>query len=122
MIAALGKKKLQNSLFRKKIVITAGGTKEKIDSVRFISNFSSGKMGFALADEAFNQGAEVVLITTVPAQKPYKVELVKSALEMKEAVKREFDNADFLIMAAAVADYRAKEITGDRPGNRALGP
>jgi len=59
--ALQGKKKLLG----KKIVITAGGTKEKLDSVRFISNFSSGKMGFALAEEAYNQGAEVVLITTV---------------------------------------------------------
>lgn len=103
------KKKLQG----KKIVITAGGTKEKIDSVRFISNFSSGKMGFALADEAFNQGAEVVLITTVDAQKPYKVVHVQSALEMKEAVEREND-FNCLIMAAAVADYRAKEIASNK--------
>lgn len=108
------KKKLQDSLIRKKIVITAGGTKEKIDSVRFISNFSSGKMGFALADEAFNQGAEVVLVTTVDVQKPYKVVYVQSALEMKEAVEREFKDADCLIMAAAVADYRAKEIAPNK--------
>lgn len=99
------KKKLNG----KKIVITAGGTKEKIDSVRFISNFSSGKMGFALADEAFNEGAEVVLISTVDAQKSYEVVCVQSALEMKEAVERELKDADGLIMAAAVADYRAKE-------------
>lgn len=108
------KKKLQDSLIRKKIVITAGGTKEKIDSVRFISNFSSGKMGFALADEAASMGAEVVLISTVPAQKPYKVELVQSALEMKEAVEHEFKDADCLIMAAAVADYRAKEVAPNK--------
>lgn len=104
------KKKLRG----KKIVITAGGTKEKIDSVRFISNFSSGKMGFALADEAFNQGAEVVLISTVGAQKPYKVVNVQSALEMQEAVEREFKDADCLIMAAAVADYRAKEVAPNK--------
>jgi len=104
------KKKLQGSLSRKKIVITAGGTKEKIDTVRFISNFSSGKMGIALADEAYNQGAEVILISTVEVKKPYKVELVQSALEMKKAVEDEFANSDCLIMAAAVADYRAKEV------------
>lgn len=99
------KKKLLN----KKIVITAGGTKEKIDTVRFISNYSSGKMGIALADEAYNQGAEVTLISTIDVKKPYKVKLVQSALEMKTAVEEEFNNADYLIMAAAVADYRAKE-------------
>lgn len=104
----------KKKLLGKKIVITAGGTKEKIDSVRFISNFSSGKMGFALADEAFNQGAEVVLVSTVDTQKPYKIVSVQSALEMQEAVEREFKNADCLIMAAAVADYRAKEITPNK--------
>lgn len=101
----------KKKLLGKRIIITAGGTKEKIDSVRFISNFSSGKMGFALADEAYNQGAEVVLVSTVDVQKPYKVVHVQSALEMKEAVERGFKDADCLIMAAAVADYRAKEIS-----------
>jgi phosphopantothenoylcysteine decarboxylase/phosphopantothenate--cysteine ligase len=104
----------KKKLLGKKVVITAGGTKEKIDSVRFISNFSSGKMGFALADEAFNQGAEVVLISTVDAQKSYKVEIVQSALEMKETVEHEFKDADCLIMAAAVADYRVKEIASNK--------
>lgn len=103
------KKKLLN----KKFVITAGGTKEKIDTVRFISNFSSGKMGIALADEAHSQGAQVVLVSTVGIKKPYKVEIIQSALEMKAAVEKEFLNegADCLIMAAAVADYRAKEVS-----------
>lgn len=98
------KKKLQG----KKIVITAGGTREKIDTVRYISNYSSGKMGIALADEAYRQGAEVVLVSTVDVKKPYKVELVQSALEMEKAVKE--NDFDCLIMAAAVADYRAKEV------------
>lgn len=101
------KKKLLN----KKVVITAGGTREKIDTVRFISNYSSGKMGQALADEAYNQGADVVLITTNDIQKPYKVKLVQTALEMKSAVEEEFKDTNCLIMAAAVADYRAKEIS-----------
>lgn len=104
------KKKLSG----KKIVITAGGTKEKIDSVRFISNFSSGKMGMALADEAYNQGAEVVLISTVVVNKPYRVINVNSALEMQKAVEKEFKGADCLIMAAAVADYRAKKIVQNK--------
>lgn len=101
------KKKLSG----KKIIVTAGGTKEKIDAVRFISNFSSGKMGIAIADEAHNLGAEVVLISTTEVKKPYKVEVVQSALEMKKVVEKEFKDADCLIMAAAVADYRAKNIS-----------
>lgn len=100
------KKKLLN----KKIVITAGGTREKIDSVRYISNFSSGKMGKAIADEAYGGGAEVVLISTKEFKAPYKVKFVDSALDMQAAVEEEFQNADCLIMAAAVADYRAKEV------------
>lgn len=101
--------KSANKLSGKKIVITAGGTREKIDTARFISNYSSGKMGIAIADEAYRQGAEVVLVSTVDVEKPYKVELVQSAIEMKDAV----DGKDFdcLIMAAAVADYRAKEVS-----------
>lgn len=119
------KKKLQESLINKKIVITAGGTKEKIDSVRFISNFSSGKMGIALADEAHNNGAEVVLISTIaPSPQPspprgegkssYQVIYVQSALEMKQAVEENFKDADCLIMAAAVADFRAKDIADSK--------
>ncbi len=100
------KKKLLN----KKIVITAGGTIENIDPVRYISNYSSGKMGIALADIASSQGAEVVLISTVDVSRGYKVVKVKSALEMQEAVENEFDTADCVIMAAAVADYRVKNI------------
>lgn len=104
------KKKLQSSLSGKKIVITAGGTREKIDTVRFISNFSSGKMGIALADEAYNHGADVTLISTIDVKKPYKVEIVGSALEMKSAVE-EVNESGCIIMAAAVADYRAKEVS-----------
>lgn len=102
--------KKQNKLANKKIVITAGGTQEKIDSVRFISNFSSGKMGQAMADEAHRLGANVVLISTMQVNKPYNVKVVSSALEMQKAVNVEFDDADALIMAAAVADYRSKDI------------
>lgn len=101
---------LKKKLAGKKIVITAGGTIEEIDSVRYISNYSSGKMGIALADCAFEQGAEVVLVTTVAAQKPYNVKVVKSAEDMQNAVMEEFKTADCIIMAAAVADYRAKNI------------
>ena len=96
----------KNYLKGKRISITAGGTKEDIDPVRYIGNYSSGKMGIALADCAFQSGADVNLISTVEVDKPYKVILVKSAQDMLEATKQEFINADALIMAAAVADYR----------------
>ncbi|MGM9993699.1 MAG: bifunctional phosphopantothenoylcysteine decarboxylase/phosphopantothenate--cysteine ligase CoaBC [Candidatus Avigastranaerophilus sp.] len=92
----------------KKIVITAGGTKENIDAVRYIGNYSSGKMGIALADSAFKLGAEVVLISTVETKKQYKIINVQTADEMYDAVKNEFSNAYSLIMAAAVSDYRVK--------------
>lgn len=101
-------------LIGQKIVITAGGTIEEIDSVRYISNYSSGKMGVALADCAYSQGADVILVSTVETQKPYRVVKVKSAQEMEEAVNKEFDGATCIIMAAAVADYRAKEIVNHK--------
>ena len=99
----------KKTLAGKKVVITAGGTIEEIDPVRYISNYSSGKMGIALADTAYRLGADVVLITTVPVEKPYPVKKVKSAQEMQKAVEDEFSNSDCVIMAAAVADYRVKQ-------------
>src|SRR5574344_361576 len=98
----------------KKVLITSGGTIEKIDTVRYISNFSSGKMGEALADTAFEQGAEVVLITTKDLQKPYSVIKVTSAVEMQKEVLKEFETSDITIMAAAIADYRAKKISNTK--------
>ena len=98
----------------KKIVITSGGTIENIDPVRYISNYSSGKMGLALADTAKSFGADVVLITTKEVSRKYDVIKVKSALDMKEAVEKEFETADCIIMAAAVADYRVKEISSQK--------
>ena len=95
----------------KKIVITSGGTIEDIDPVRYISNYSSGKMGLALADVAKNLGADVTLITTKDVSRKYNVIKVKSALDMKAAIEKEFDSANCIIMAAAVADYRVKEIS-----------
>lgn len=90
----------------KKILITAGGTIEEIDPVRFISNYSSGKMGFALAKIAKALGAEVTLISTVSAAGAV---MVKSALEMQKEVLAHFENMDAVFMAAAVADFRVKE-------------
>lgn len=95
-------------LLGKKIVVTAGGTIEDIDPVRYISNYSSGKMGKAIADCACEMGAEVVLITTKHFEAPYKIVNVKSAIDMQKAIDNEFKNANYIIMAAAVADYRVK--------------
>jgi phosphopantothenoylcysteine decarboxylase/phosphopantothenate--cysteine ligase len=92
----------------KKVVITSGGTIEDIDPVRYISNYSSGKMGLALANAAKNMGADVTLITTKNIDAPFKITKVKSAIDMQNAVNSEFDNSDIIIMAAAVADYRVK--------------
>lgn len=93
----------------KKVLITAGGTIEEIDPVRYISNYSSGKMGLALAKSAHDMGAEVTLVTTKDFDIPFKKVLVKSALDMQKAVNDEYENSDYIIMAAAVADYRVKE-------------
>lgn len=93
----------------KKVVITSGGTIEDIDPVRYISNYSSGKMGVALANAAKSMGANVVLITTKDFDAPYKIIKVKSAVDMQNSLNDEFDTSDIVIMAAAVADYRVKQ-------------
>ena len=103
----------------KKILITAGGTKEKIDPVRYISNCSSGKMGIALADCAFEMGAEVTLVSTFGVNKPYKNIITESAIEMEKAVKSELSKQNCIIMAAAVADYRIKEYSEQKMKKRA---
>lgn len=97
----------------KRVLITAGGTREKIDRVRFISNYSSGRMGFALAAEAASQGAAVTLITgKTHLETPPNVERIdiESAAEMHAAVMTAFPTCDVFISAAAVADYRPAEI------------
>ncbi len=91
-----------------RFLITAGGTREYIDPVRFISNASSGKMGYALARAALRAGHEVTLVTAPTALKPpsgAEVVSVDSAAQMFAAVKTRFPDCDALIMAAAVADY-----------------
>jgi len=91
-----------------RILITAGGTREYLDPVRFISNASSGRMGYALAREALRAGHKVTLVTAQTAQRPpsqAKVIEVETAAQMFKAVKKHFEKCDCLIMAAAVADY-----------------
>ena len=99
---------LTGKLNGKKILITAGGTKEKIDPVRFITNASSGKMGLALADAAHQMGAEVTLISTFNAKRNYKNIVTETASDMEKVVKENLQAQDCVIMAAAVSDYRVK--------------
>lgn len=94
----------------KTFIITAGPTREPIDSVRFISNYSSGKMGFALAEEARDRGAQVILITGPTWIEPpagVEVHRVETAREMLAKVQAHFIHADGLIMASAVSDFRS---------------
>ena len=104
--ATLGK---DGHLAGRKIVVSAGGTQEPIDPVRVIANHSSGKMGYALAEAARDRGAEVVLVaapTSLPDPPLVRVVRVRTAHQMCEEVLQEVAQADALLMAAAVADYR----------------
>lgn len=91
-----------------RVLVTAGGTREPLDPVRFLGNRSSGKQGHALADEAAAQGAKVTLVTTVerPVADGVEVVAVETAADMEQAVLSRSDAADVVIMAAAVADFR----------------
>jgi phosphopantothenoylcysteine decarboxylase/phosphopantothenate--cysteine ligase len=95
-----------------RVVVSAGGTREALDPVRYIGNFSSGKMGRALADVAAARGAQVTLVTTTPtnAEGIREVE-VSSAAEMLEALRSATATADVLVMAAAVADYTPEQMS-----------
>lgn len=93
----------------KKILITAGGTREKIDPVRYITNNSSGKMGIALANNASRMGADVTLVSTFGVEGDFKNIVTETAQEMEKAVKENLPEQDCVIMAAAVSDYRTKE-------------
>ncbi len=103
----------QETLSKKKILITAGPTYEKIDPVRFIGNYSSGKMGFALAEECARRGAEVVLVAGPVSLKVNHPNIkridVESAEEMYNASVKEFPGMDAAILCAAVADFRPSE-------------
>lgn len=106
-----------NDLAGKTVLVTAGPTREELDPVRFISNHSSGKMGYALAGAARRRGARVILVSGPTAlQPPCGVEFiaVESAAEMRAAVLKHFPECDVTIKAAAVADYRPKERAGDK--------
>ena len=92
----------------RRVLVTAGGTREPIDPVRFIGNYSSGKMGFAIASAAADRGAQVSLVTTAshPPHHGIEVRAVETAGEMLAELERDLAGADLLVMAAAVADFR----------------
>jgi phosphopantothenoylcysteine decarboxylase/phosphopantothenate--cysteine ligase len=105
------------NLAGKHIVVTAGGTQEPVDPVRYISNRSSGKMGYALAESARDRGAEVTLVTapaSLPEPAGVQVVKVNTAQEMLRAVEKATRQADALVMAAAVADYRPAKAARDK--------
>lgn len=105
------------NLAGKKILITAGGTQEPIDPVRFIGNRSSGKMGYEIAKAAQLHGAEVILISgnaTVTPPANVKFFKVETAEQMREKVLAEFDSVDAVIMSAAVSDYRVKNVAAQK--------
>ncbi|MGV3487803.1 MAG: bifunctional phosphopantothenoylcysteine decarboxylase/phosphopantothenate--cysteine ligase CoaBC [Tuberibacillus sp.] len=98
----------------KKVLVTAGPTQERLDPVRYLTNHSSGKMGFAIAEEAKKRGADVMLIsgpTELAPPSGIKFIMVESAIEMHKIVKENFGQADAVIMTAAVSDYRPKTVS-----------
>lgn len=102
---------LPQSLAGKQVIVSAGGTRERIDPVRYISNDSSGKMGYAMAQAADWLGATVTLVSTTQSLLPpegVQVQEVTSAQELAQAMTSHYDQMDYVVMAAAVSDYRVK--------------
>jgi phosphopantothenoylcysteine decarboxylase/phosphopantothenate--cysteine ligase len=99
-----------------RVLVTAGGTREAIDPVRFVGNRSSGKMGYAVAEAAAARGAAVTLVATQqrPVSGGVEVVPVESADDMQRAVLDRYDGVDVVVMAAAVADFRPKAIAGEK--------
>lgn len=111
----------------KKVVVSAGPTRERVDPVRFLTNFSTGKMGYAMAEAARDLGADVVLVsgpTNLPKPTGMKVIDVESAQDMFEAIWAQYESANIVIKTAAVADYRPKNTHGQKmkkqPGDAVL--
>jgi phosphopantothenoylcysteine decarboxylase/phosphopantothenate--cysteine ligase len=105
-----------NDLAGLRVLVTAGGTREPIDPVRFLGNRSSGKQGHAIAEAAAARGAEVLLVTTtsLPISTALNVEQVETAAEMHDAVVSGAQNADVVVMAAAVADFTLVSVSDDK--------
>src|SRR3989338_9842345 len=99
---------------RLKIIVTAGPTREKLDPVRFISNYSTGTMGYEIAREAAERGHSVILVSgpaSLPVPKGVRAISVESALDMTRAILKDFGSADAVIMAAAVCDWRPARLS-----------
>ncbi len=112
---------LKGRLAGRTVLVTAGGTQEPLDPVRVLTNRSSGKQGYALAQAAVDLGAEVVLVSAPTALTPpvgSRLVPVQTALEMCDAVMAELPGADALVMAAAVADFRPKDVAPDKMKKR----
>ena len=106
-----------NNLAGKKVLVTAGPTREYLDPVRFITNRSSGKMGYAIAEVAHQRGAEVILISgPVSIEAPTGISpiFIQTTNELYQAVMSKLDSVDVIIMAAAVADYQAKSVADQK--------
>lgn len=109
--------KTSKDLRGKRVVVTAGPTREYLDPVRFISNRSSGKMGYAVAEAARDRGAEVLLISgpsTLPSPTGVETRYIETTLELQDALLDEFDHTDIVVMAAAVADYRPQAFSPNK--------
>ena len=107
----------EKDLAGKKVLVTAGPTQEAIDPVRYITNHSTGKMGYAIAEMRMLRGADVTLVTGSCAMEPpmfVKVKPVISAQDMYEAVTEEYEQTDIVIMTAAVADYRPAQVSTEK--------
>ena len=116
-VDSINKEKTSRDLEGKHILITAGPTIESIDPMRYITNHSSGKMGYAIAEDAAKRGAKVILVSgQTNLECPIGVERmnIRSALEMYDMVHKYFDWADAVIKTAAVADYRPKEMSSHK--------
>lgn len=98
----------------KKFIVTAGGTKEPIDPIRCITNHSSGKMGIAMADEIHRAGGEVLLITTVSVNKPYKVIRVNTTVDILNEVKNNINEDMNVVMTASISDYRVENVSDQK--------
>lgn len=103
-------------LRNRKVIVSAGGTVERIDPVRYITNDSSGKMGHAVAEAAYQNGAEVILVTAsnLPTTSGIETIRVNSVQEMYAEIDQRFEEADVLVMAAAVSDYRVKNVADSK--------
>jgi len=108
----------------RRVLVSAGGTREPIDAVRVIANRSSGKQGYAIAEVAARRGAEVVLVSTVDRPAPHGVRVitVETAAQMQAAIETEFPTLDVVVMAAAVADFRPVSPAGNKLKKEAGAP